>query len=439
MNAADANRWVEDFLAEGEEDDAMFVAMLRSCLIDADAASAPGGSRPGRAPNKKRDPASRHLRLLQQYFGPDPIYDEGDYRNRFRMRQQLFQRIMEGVVATDSYFEQRPDATGKMGISTLLKVTAALRQLAYASAADAIDENLELSDTTAIKCLKRFCFAVIACFGGEYLRAPTIEELHGLLEQNARRGFVGMIGSVDCMHWQWRLCPTAHAGQYKGKEKKPTVVLEAVADYNLRIWHCNFGSPGSLNDINILDQSPLFNEMLQGKAPRIDFSIAGNRHYMPYLLADGIYPEWPVFAKPIECPRGKKQKPYSRAQEGCRKDVERCFGVLQARFRILDTPCRLWSVHAMSTVMHACVILHNMILEDERFDPDLTGHDYLFSGAAQPGGVPVFNISRPATMHQAPTVADLITNSFKLHNRREHFSLRDDLVTHLWEVRGLQE
>ncbi|KAE9323303.1 hypothetical protein PF008_g17398 [Phytophthora fragariae] len=89
--------------------------------------------------------------------------------------------------------------------------------------------------------------------------------------------------------------------------------------------------------------------------------------------------------------------------------------------------------------MHACVILHNMFLEDERFDPDFTGHAYLFSDAAQPAGVPVFNISRPATVHQAPTVADLITNSFKLHNRREHFRLRDDLVTHLWEVHGLQE
>ncbi|KAE9330746.1 hypothetical protein PF008_g15661 [Phytophthora fragariae] len=223
------------------------------------------------------------------------------------------------------------------------------------------------------------------------------------------------------MHWQWRLCPTAHAGQYKGKEKKPTMVLEAVADYNLRIWDCNFGSPGSLNDINILSQSPLLNDMLQGISPQVEFTISGNKHYVPYLLADGIYPEWPVFAKPLECPHGKKQKLYTRLQEAlytrlpeaCRKDVERCFGVLQARFRILDTPCRLWSANAMSTAMHGCVILHNTIVVDERVDPSFINHNYLFKEPAQPGGVPVFTVSRPIVPPRPATVADLITNSHK--------------------------
>lgn len=67
----------------------------------------------------------------------------------------------------------------------------------------------------------------------------------------------------------------ALAGQHKGKEKKPTKVLEAGADYDLRIWHYNFGSPGSLNDINILEQSPLFDKMLRGEALQVEYSING--------------------------------------------------------------------------------------------------------------------------------------------------------------------
>ena len=46
-------------------------------------------------------------------------------------------------------------------------------------------------------------------------------------------GIVGMLGSLDCMNVQWKNCPVAFQGAYMGKEKSPTIVLEAVADHNL--------------------------------------------------------------------------------------------------------------------------------------------------------------------------------------------------------------
>jgi hypothetical protein len=53
-------------------------------------------------------------------------------------------------------------------------------------------------------------------------------------------------------------------------------------------------------------------------------------------------------------------------QEAVRKDVERAFGVLQARFTIVKTPTRLWKQKDIKRVMMTCIILHNMIVEDER-------------------------------------------------------------------------
>ena len=46
-------------------------------------------------------------------------------------------------------------------------------------------------------------------------------------------------------------------GSYEASEKYATIVLEAVADNNLGFWHAAFGFPGTCNDINILDVSPL--------------------------------------------------------------------------------------------------------------------------------------------------------------------------------------
>jgi hypothetical protein len=48
---------------------------------------------------------------------------------------------------------------------------------------------------------------------------------------------------------------------------------------------------GSNNDINVLNQSPLFMAQRQGIAPEVHFTINGNEYDMGYYLADGLYPE----------------------------------------------------------------------------------------------------------------------------------------------------
>jgi hypothetical protein len=75
--------------------------------------------------------------------------------------------------------------------------------------------------------------------------------------------------------------------------------------------------------------------------------------------------------RPYHKPRGNKRIYYAKAQEAARKDVERAFGVLQSRFAIVRGPARLWDEATLSNIMIACIIMHNMIIEDEeRVDPD---------------------------------------------------------------------
>jgi hypothetical protein len=75
--------------------------------------------------------------------------------------------------------------------------------------------------------------------------------------------------------------------------------------------------------------------------------------------ADRIYLEWANFVKSIKAPQMEKHKLYALNQEGCRKDIERAFGVLQSRFNIMCHPSRLWKRKSIGRIMKACVILHN--------------------------------------------------------------------------------
>jgi hypothetical protein len=160
-------------------------------------------------------------------------------------------------------------------------------------------------------------------------------------------------------------------GQYKGHANRPTIILEAVASHDLWCWHAFYGMLGSHNDIIVLHRSPLFDNLAEGRAPEVNYTINGHEYKMGYLLADGIYPPWATLVKTISSPMGNKQKYFATAQEAARKDVERFFGVLQARFPIIRQPGRIWDRETLALIMRACVIIHNMIVEDERVvDPD---------------------------------------------------------------------
>ncbi|XP_020173722.1 uncharacterized protein [Aegilops tauschii subsp. strangulata] len=121
---------------------------------------------------------------------------------------------------------------------------------------------------------------------------------------------------------------------------------------------------GSHNDISVLQRSPVFARLADEHCPEVN----GHQYNKGYYLADGIYPQWSTLVKIIPNPQGEKRKRFAQMQESAMKDVERSFGVLQSQWGIVRNPTLTWSTHKLWEVMTACVIMHNMIVEDERDD-----------------------------------------------------------------------
>ena len=100
------------------------------------------------------------------------------------------------------------------------------------------------------------------------------------------------------------------------------MTLEAVADESLWIWHAFFGMPGCLNDINVVEASPLSEKISNGTyAPPVEYLINGIRINKPYWLCDGIYRKWLVFSETIKSPATQKQNLFAKLQEAARKDI----------------------------------------------------------------------------------------------------------------------
>ncbi|XP_042423063.1 uncharacterized protein LOC122010614 [Zingiber officinale] len=217
-----------------------------------------------------------------------------------------------------------------------------------------------------------------------------------------------------------RNCPIAWAGQYSGRSGKPTIILEAIADYDLWIWHAYFGLPGSNNDINVLEYSHLFANLAAGITIPARYVIQGKEYNMCYYLVDGIYPKWSTLVQTIHAPQGRKNKLFAMKQEVCRKDVERAFDVLQSRFAIVAGPSRFWQKNILHDILTSCIIMHNMIIEDE--------HDL---------NAPIVEHFEVSTPDVEPAIDDgtrfeeFLARYRQIKDKEVHIALRNALIEHL--------
>jgi len=139
----------------------------------------------------------------------------------------------------------------------------------------------------------------------------------------------GCMGSLDCCHWEWHQCPTRMEVAYQSRKGKKGIVVEAVCDEDLWVWHLFVGAPGSLSDIKVMQQSPLYLDVTGGRWPPrgTPFNINGRTRTLPYYPVDGIYPRYAFLMSPHPKTSTKEQTTCNRLQEAIRKDMERLFGV----------------------------------------------------------------------------------------------------------------
>ncbi|KAL5773096.1 hypothetical protein ACOSQ2_013020 [Xanthoceras sorbifolium] len=280
-------------------------------------------------------------------------------------------------------------------------MTVVIRLLSYSYLVYCCNEYLQIGETTVIESMKHFCNVVIALYESQYMWAPNTEDVARLLQEGDAKGFPRML---DCHH------------------NKPTLMLGAVASKDLWIWHTFFDMAGSHNDLNVLEHSLLFDNIIYGRHTPINYEVNGHQYTMGYFLTDGIYSRWATLIQSISHPTSGKERLFAMKHEATRKDVEHAFGVLQSKWTITHGPVRFWKKNDLCKIMKMCIILHNIIIEDERqtnLEPWVP---------LQEENIELHAYARdPALLG-----VHIASHLGRIRNRGINNTLRSDLLEHVW-------
>ena len=282
-----------------------------------------------RSSRKDYDHVGAAANIQRDYLGPHPLFDDRQFETMFRISKSRFQRFMEDIGASENpFYLNRMNPNGTEGASFEARLLLPLKSLAYGVPPHTFRDYFSMSEQMARDCCHQFDLVVKKLYTEEYLRLPTRTDLKAISTLHAAaHGVEGMLGSLDCMHVSWKNCPVAWQGSFKGKEKKPTIVLEALCDYNRWFWHASFGYAGTLNDKTILDLSPLLQALVDGtfidkEQDVVPFVIFGEEFSKMFILVDGIYPQFSRFVKGYKEPAGPMESRYIDWQEAVRKAIE---------------------------------------------------------------------------------------------------------------------
>nr|XP_043639187.1 uncharacterized protein LOC122610258 [Erigeron canadensis] len=233
-----------------------------------------------------------------------------------RMSRPMFMHIVNDIISYPSrnpgpvplrfkrMQDKQLDARGKPGFSTIQKCVCTIRQLAYGYNPDSLDEYLQMGEETA-----------------RWMN--TCVDQHQRTYNACTLDMKSFMASQAC--------------------------LEAL-----------IACTGLRRTVPRHGKSPLFRKIIEDRAPDSPFTVNGTHYKKGYYLADDIYP----VVKSYSCPLDEKRKKFKKFQESARKDVERAIGGLQNSWHILTQPARSKSVNRITRTMYACVILHNMKVED---------------------------------------------------------------------------
>ncbi|XP_057450806.1 protein ANTAGONIST OF LIKE HETEROCHROMATIN PROTEIN 1-like isoform X1 [Lotus japonicus] len=206
-----------------------------------------------------------------------------------------------------------------------------------------------------------------------FIVPPSFDEVAQEIRFNPRYYpfFKHCVGAIDGTHIS-ACIPKDEQIPYCGRKIDPTINMMCCCSFDMKFTFVMAGWEGTAND------SRIFLETIYKAENRFPFPPTGK-----YYIVDSGYANMPGFLSPYRgeryhlrdyrgqrAPQGPKEL-FNYIHSSLRNVIERCFGVLKARFPILKFMLP-YALKRQKYIPLACCVLHNFIKMEMQDDPLFT-------------------------------------------------------------------
>jgi hypothetical protein len=233
-----------------------------------------------------------------------------------------------------------------------------------------VADKAAIGKSTVHGILRQVCSAISTNLG-HLIAWPTGHRLARITAAfQSKQRMPNCIGAIDGTHVYIKAPPNSIvAADHRNRNKMFSILLQGVVDTKCYFTSINTGLPGSLHDSAHFKSTELYRKVEEG--------VMGGFHddpttwpaalpFPPYIVADRGYPllSWcitPFKMGPMGTPLTNEEVWFNRRHSSTRMCVERGFGILKARFKEIGGKSSL-KLNFLPTVVHACCVLHNILL-----------------------------------------------------------------------------
>ncbi|XP_034834881.1 putative nuclease HARBI1 [Maniola hyperantus] len=289
-------------------------------------------------------------RVLREQDSPLDLPDD-EFLTLFRLTKPLFKELCAVL---------KPFLPGRQYSNAIpldIKILTALAFYGQGGYQKAVGiKLLGLSQTSVHDCLRDVTNALnTPKVLRKYIKFPrTNQELEevsrGFFEEF---GIPGVAGCIDGTHIAM-IRPSENEGAYFNRKNYHSINVLIICDSKLNILYVDASFGGACHDCHVWSQCPVNHFMQQ---------LHSRGEGAHYLLGDSAYAQRPWLMTPVlRAGLGSPEEYYNRLHAHARSVVERCIGVLKARWRcMLAHKVLRYSPIKAGKMVNACVVLHNFV------------------------------------------------------------------------------